>query len=730
MASVLAAPQRAHAQFEAPKTVEELENEPIRSRDKKSKVKAEPADDPNEGLPTDTGPEPEDEAPRGPRRPGAVEPAAPPEPLPDEAPTPTPNPTARSSARDAGPAPVPDAGAPSAAASTPDAGAVQPIEAPRDSIASLLETWDGRRKAVLGHNPKAQTEAEQVLLRQRESLGIRDLVSMAWAVDHEAARRLEAKDPAEANRLADLAVALSPDAPAPRFAQAHIRLQSDLGNVGDAILAVREGLVRTAREPAARLAALGNLAASLLLGLALAAAVALLVLALRPVRYAVHDFHHLFPRGALPAQTAVLFVLVATLPWALKLGPVAELTALCCASFLYLRAGERVVATALVLLLAALPTLAGLAAREATYPGSLRAAIEQVEQGGPDAQEALASLERLERAGQADFAVLFALGLDAKRNGRYARAVELLRHALALSPKSAEAENDLANALLLEGELDPALDEYLRASELAPDSAVVAYNLAKVSTRRAQLLSGHKDVSNDIERGKSATSAVYRLDRSLMDRQSDNRANLYVLDLEVPEAALSLPDGRPVEAALTGQLRGVLWGSAPALSMGLAGLLLLVFWALALARDKVKPCSECSRCGRAVCARCDREVAGGSLCGQCHNAFMKKGAVDSAARQAKEASARRYQERWVRGRRLGAYLLAGLGHLLVGRAVLGVLFLSLAATGVAAVALGEGLFRPPYGGSMSGARVALGVLLLALAWALSIRSYRADERRV
>jgi tetratricopeptide (TPR) repeat protein len=728
MGTVLVAPTRAQAQFEAPKTVEELENEPVRPRGKKAKPKAEPTDDPNEGLPTDTGPDPEDELPSRPRSPVEVERPGRPESVPDPAAVPR-GVKGRPEGRDAGPVAARDAGAALLAEGPPDAGAVLPIELPRDSIASLLETWDGRRKAVLGHNPKAQAEAEQLLVRQREALGIRDLESMSGAMDHEALRRLDAKDPVEANRLADLGVTLSPDVPSPRFALARVRLASDLGNVGDALSALREGISRTARQPTARLATLGNLAAALGIGMALAAAVALLVLALRPVRYAVHDFHHLFPRGALPAQTAVLFVLVAMLPWALKLGPVAELTALCCASFLYLRPGERAVATILVVLLAALPTLAGLGAREAIYPGSLCARIEQVEQGGPDAQGAVAQLEALEHAGQADSAVLFALGLDAKRNGHYDRSIELFRHALALSPKLAEAENDLANALLLKGDLDHALDSYLRASELAPDSAVVAYNLAKVSTRRAQLLNGHRDVSNDIERGKSATSAVYRLDRGLMDRPTDNRANLYVLDLELPDAAVALPDGKPVEAALTSQLRAVLWGNSPELSMGLAALLLLVFWGLSLATARVKPCSECSRCGRAVCARCDREVAGGSLCGQCFNAFMKKGAVDSAARLAKEASARRYQERWVRARRVGSYALAGLGHLLTGRPVTGLLFLLLGATGAAAVGLGEGLFRAPYGGSMAGARMLLGGALLVLAWALSIRSYRADERR-
>jgi hypothetical protein len=130
-----------------------------------------------------------------------------------------------------------------------------------------------------------------------------------------------------------------------------------------------------------------------------------------------------------------------------------------------------------------------------------------------------------------------------------------------------------------------------------------------------------------------------------------------------------------------------------------------------------------------VCARCDREVAGGSLCGQCHNAFVKRNAVDPPTRLAKEASAKKYQERWQSARRLASYGVAGLGHLLGGRPVAGAAFLVLAALFAGAVLVGDGLFRLPLSGSLAMGREIVGGLLFAAIWLLSIRSFRQGEER-
>ena len=727
----LVLPGSAFAQFHAPKTVEEIENEPQHHKGKNTKSSDDDDTSESEGLPTDTGPEPDDNPPQ---EAGDDIQRSPLPPAPEQ-PTPTGKPGRH--VRDAGGSMAqkgpPDSGAPDAGPSAADGGLAEalPLIPPKSSWSSLQDTWDTRRKAVVGHNPKVETQAEEQLLKAREELGIRDLTSMAGALDHEANLSLDAKDPAEATRLANLAVTLAPDSPAARFALARVKIASDVSNVGDAIGALRDGVTRAMTQTGTRLSFIGNLGAAAGLGLALAAVLGILGLAIRPLRYALHDFHHLFPRGALPAQTTVLFVLLLLLPWAFKLGPLAELATLAAAAFLYVRNAERVVMTALLALLAALPTLGGMGGRALVYVGTLSEAEERVQEGGPDAAESVAHLETLEKNGQADAAVLFVLGLDAKRAGRYPQAIERYKKALAMSPRLAEAQNNLGNALLITGDLEGARDAYLSAAQLAPDSATVHYNLAKASVRKAQLQTKERDVSDDIERGKAATSAVYRLDRSLMDRPSDNRANLFVIDMELPATSVAAAREAPaVEASVTRQLRDQIWGSAvPGASEVFTLAMVLGFWGLSFAGARLKPCAECGRCGRPVCARCDREVAGGTNCGQCHNAFVKKGAVDPPTRARKEASARKYQDRWQKGRRLASYLMAGMGHLLGGRPVVGTVFLLIALMAGAALVLGEGLFRVPFGGGLELPREILGGLLLVAAWALSIRSYRSGEDR-
>ena len=730
LATILALPVPALAQFHAPKTIEQLEEQPQKPQ------KPDVIND-DEGLPTDTGPDPDDlDAQQNPPEHPVQRPVESERPMQSEHVRAGPSVKSTGSSRHAS-SEILDGGAPDVGS---DGGAAnlsgidgglaeaQPLALPKSSWASLLDAWAVRRKGVQDHNPKSQLEAEKVVAAQREELGIRDLTGIAAALDHEATRQLQAKNPAEANRLVDLAVRLAPDSPSAHFAKARVRLTSDLSNAGEALVAVRDGAVRAFSEPETRLALWGNLGAAGALGLSLAAVLALLALVVRTLRYALHDFHHLFPRGALPAQTAVLFALVLLLPWAFKLGPMAELCALVGAVFLYLRTVERVLATALLGLLAAVPLLSGLGARHLAYSGTLAQAVDRVEQGGPDAARAVARLEALEKSNGAGAPELIALGLNAKRAGQYPLAIERFKKALALSPRSAEAQNDLGNALLLSGDLDGARDCYLRASELAPDSAVVNYNLAKVSVRRAQLYTATRDVSDDIERGKAATAAVYRLDRALMDRPSDERANLFVMDLELPAGAVAVGDGEALQGAVASQLRARLWGSAaPGASEVFAAGILLGFWGLAFGSRKLKPSVECDRCGRPVCGRCDREVSGTSLCGQCHNAFMKKGAVDPQTRLRKEASAKRYQERWQKARRLASYALAGMGHLLGRRPLLGALFLAVTLVLAVAVALGEGLFRVPFGGTLSLPRQVLAGVLLVGLWLLSIRSYRAGE---
>jgi tetratricopeptide (TPR) repeat protein len=409
----------------------------------------------------------------------------------------------------------------------------------------------------------------------------------------------------------------------------------------------------------------------------------------------------------------------------LRAGPYAELALLAALVFAYLSPAERVVITVIVAVLGFTPMAAGWIARESVFAGTEAEQLWQISLGGPDAENAVRQFKALDASGKSDLPMLFDLALEAKRSGRYDEALAYLRRAQILRPNAADVMNNLGNVLLMKGDLDGAKDAYLKATELAPDNALMQWNLSQVSTRRAQL--GSKEAAEDIERSKTAIAAVYRLDRSIADHPKDYRANHFVLDVTLPESP-GLPEATHVQADVEGQVRTWMMGAiAPELGMVIPLLMVLFLWGLAMGFRAVQISSECSRCGRPVCLRCDPDVRGGQLCGQCVFVFARKGVVDPPTRVRKESAARAYQERWTAARRTASIVLAGSGHLLAGHPLMGTLFL-LGTLFFGALALfGQGIFRTPHASAWGFEGQVLASMVALVLWGLSIRSHRAAE---
>jgi hypothetical protein len=123
-----------------------------------------------------------------------------------------------------------------------------------------------------------------------------------------------------------------------------------------------------------------------------------------------------------------------------------------------------------------------------------------------------------------------------------------------------------------------------------------------------------------------------------------------------------------------------------------------------------------------VCRRCDREVVGPALCGQCVTIFAQRGAVDPSVRARKDHEVKLYQRRrkWVI--RSAALALGGAGQVLSGSAPVGLLLLYAATLGGWAVVLRGGLVPSPWGESPALLRAVPGGLALVLAWGLGARS--------
>jgi tetratricopeptide (TPR) repeat protein len=632
------------------------------------------------------------------------------------------------SAGDAG-APAKDAGPPADDASPrrdPDARpiALPPAGSPSELAAAFL----AYQRAAEAPAPQAAQEVERRIEALRTELGYQNLFAFSLAASLQA-ERLLASNREEALRRALFSAGLSPDSPHALWTAARVSLSADPANPGCWGRLAARALAASWREPRWRMPGLAEAAGGLLLAVAAAAASALALFFVRHARYFLHDFRHLFPEGASAWQTTPLAVLVLALPLAVGHSPFAFFLVLALASWGYLERGERLAAAAALGVLGGLPLAAESVAERTAFAGTRAEVVWLVERGGLEG-ESVAALRALGEK-EESFPVLFALGREARRRGAL-EATALLRRASALDPDSAEAALELGNALLLEGDIEAAREAYQRASSLSPERAEPFYNLSRLHGRKSQL-AVPEEAGALLARAQEFAHRAIELDPALGQRlaESDPRANATLATMPLPlRPILDLAAEDAAGARVGEQVASRLFGPLPpALAPAVAGLSVLLLFAVGLLGGALRVSSVCSKCGRPVCGRCDAEVTGPGLCGQCLNVFARRGAVDAAARAAKEQGVRRYERRRGLALRLSS-AVAGAAHILSGRTATGACML-LAAFGLTfAAVFSRGVVPAPAAGTpalLRAAPCALGVLGLV---ALSVRYARAPPRPV
>jgi tetratricopeptide (TPR) repeat protein len=615
-----------------------------------------------------------------------------------------------------GPSAAPEAlpPAPPAAPAAP-ARKIEPVKA---TWATLMQAWAERRRALREMDSAAAQAAQKALLAARAELAVDNLPVLAAAEVREVSRALDANLPADALARAELAVALAPDWPEAHVARARALLASSSGGPGAALSALSDAGAAAWRDPARTRAAASELFAALLFALGVGAVVALVFLALRRLRLLLHDVHHLpLLRGAAPAQSAFLALVLLSLPAVLGLGPLALVTLWIAAGWLYLSLPERLVASAALLALFALPWAVERAATATAWSGTAAEQVERIEHAALSDAEA-AQAVRAVRGRGAPAPLLAALGRHLKRRGDLAGALALYREAAAADPRAPELLVNIGNVLFIQDDVEGARAAYLAAGDQAGGDSVVRgvahYDLAKLYLRTSEL-----------QRSSTAReSAEQEAGPFLAGRGSDEdfSANRYLVDVPVPAARLAaLAAGDPAPAALRASLEALLMGGVSRSSWPwTAALLLGALWVLSLAGRRLDPSQTCHRCGRPACRRCDG--AGGPSCGQCVNVFERKGVVDARDRIFKEQQVRRHA--WLhRGlARALAVVGGGLGHFLTDAPVRGVFFTaSLAFLGFT-VWSWSGLSPAPYPSPYAlPGRAAVAVVLGLFLWALGVR---------
>ncbi len=533
-----------------------------------------------------------------------------------------------------------------------------------------------------------------------------------------AARALSANLPAEALARADAAVALAPDLPDGHLARARALLAQAPGRPLPVLAALRDGAVAAAREPHTRRAFMGDVLAAVLAAVVTASAAVVVILLLRSLRLFLHDFHHLpILRGSARAQTALLALVLLALPLLFGLGPLAALAVAAAAAWLYLSTAERLVVTVALAALVAAPLGVAGAARLTAWTGSLAERVHEVEHGAVSDAEA-AALEGAARTTPAPAPLLAALGRHAKRRGDLDAALRLYRQALEDDPRAAGVLVNVANVLLLKGDLDGAKAGYLAAQDLAGADRIVLgaahYGLSKLYLRTSEM------DRSAAAREKAEQEAGAFLRRHGSDEEYS--ANRYVVDVPVPPAriaALASADGAP--GAMLRWARAKLLGRLPAWCWPWGGVAAVVaLWALALLERQLAPARACERCGRPACRRCDGAAA--ERCGQCVNVFERKGVVDVRDRLRKEAGVRRHEAVARAVTRALSVVGAGAGQVFHGAPVLGAGLLVAALVPVFAIAFWRGVTPPPYPSPHAlAAKLAVAVPLGLAIWALAVR---------
>ncbi|HZI15348.1 MAG TPA: tetratricopeptide repeat protein [Myxococcus sp.] len=624
---------------------------------------------------------------------------------------------------------------PAEAPAAPPRPALSPVLAPRVSDADVLAVWDKWRRARATNDGPTADAAQAELVKLRGELGATNLEPISMGFLREAGVRRRAGDLTGAVRLAELAVELSPEMPAGRFALAEVYAVEAPGSVSRYLGQARAALVTLLSDARYRRPVLADLGALGLLAWVATAAALVGLLFVRRVRYALHDFHHLLPRAVARWQSALLGVLLLGLPLAMGLGGGLVLLVLLGVVALYLSRAERIVAAVMVAGLALVPLAAGQLARVTAFAGTPAEDVYLLERGGLSAEGAVARVLARQQARTASFTELVALAHYESRRGQLEDARTHFKAASALRSGDARLLTRFGNALVGLGDEEGAAQLYVQASQLDASLADPHYNLAQVYRRRAKTLPDSQ-VGRELDRAATAIAAAQSLDGELVRREPppDNRLLLNQLllapGMREPEW-LSLADGTEAGRQVESQLERWLLAGAPRgpVAWGMTVLLAAVAVLWGGAAGRLKAARECERCGRPVCTRCDPELGVGSKqCGQCVNVFARKGLVPQPLRARKQDQVDRYQA-W--GNRLSyalGALLSGAGHVASGVPVRGALHVFFFFFALAAVLLHQGLVRVPYGGAPPYLKLVPAVLLFLGVYVLSLRGLRRLRR--
>jgi tetratricopeptide (TPR) repeat protein len=550
------------------------------------------------------------------------------------------------------------------------------LRATRPPAGNTFEAlFSAYRKAEQKADTDGALKAWRELRRVRIERNIRSLEPVAMATVSQGLQRLGKGERDRAEEDFNGATSLDPHLPDGYFAMALSEMQKVPLGIVPAFSDTVSGL--TARLPTIR----GRqnlrmlLVPVLLLTVLVTATVFATVMVVAHGTLLLHDLEESFgpERRALAVG---LFVFALVLPVALFQGygwlPLWWLALL----FLYMEGVERLAAAAILIgSLAVAPLAKDLETRILAQQNPLfRAGILSVE-GGADAR-AIADLEDAVGKNRDDRDLVYLLGIQYKKAGRYDEAAALYREILQADPRDAIALNNLANIEFANTEYPAAIARYKQGIESNPPAPVTGtfyYNLSLAHLQRfeyqpAQEARSQADrLAGSLVRSYDSLWKYDKGDYAVVDMGLDEDdlwtkfagTSSGIRQKNVAGKGTGVPHSELLSAAVVSRFAGAL---------GVFALVGLVLWRWRGSRAFTV---RCVKCGTPFCRYCHLGKTAAGLCSQCHHLFVVRDGVSGPARNRKLLEVQKEEERRDRIFRLLSLISPGAGHLYAQRTPFG-----------------------------------------------------------
>ena len=575
--------------------------------------------------------------------------------------------------------------------------------------------WFSREKYLeIGEAEKAQQQL-QLLWEQALARGVRNLPEYGTVLVREAERRMQSQDYDQAARILGWARRLAPDELPVYLTSALLAFRRNPFNPVPVWEELSNGAGAIGRSFRLQVWVRANLLGTLVSGLAFFFAVAVTIAGIVAAPRLVHDLREALRFGSPRVRTVLSWgalampALVGLSPWwwvimaGLLLWP-------------YFGMPTRCLAAAGAVFLFLLPVaMRERAALLTLSERPLLAAVVQVREGN----WTMADLETLKSEadhGTAGVPGVNAFALAARHLGRLDEAEAAIRAGLQAAPGNAVLWLNLGNIAFSRQDVAGAIANYIKAEELAPQLFAAHYNLGIAYREGFKFAESETETRRAGELDPEATAFYTGLATSSLK-------GFTVDGLSRTEElwALARASGEEQSAATEHLWEALMLGTPIAAWPTVFGVLLLLGAGFGLWRLKRGSATECLRCGRVFCPRCQpgrRE----ELCLQCHHIFVKKEGVDARVRVQKMGDIKTW-ERVLRVRHIACAVIApGGGHLSKGRFGPGVLMLLPASFFEARVLLGHGKFPSPWslGSAAASWFVGAGSIGFAALWLLSL----------